>query len=113
MFERIFSTAKEQGINQRELAAHLGFQPSVLSDWKTGRLRPSVEMISKIADRFNVTTDYLLGKTDDPSPKELVVPDVLKGVPVAFHRGEFEGLTQDEVDALAKIAVELKALRKQ
>ena len=112
MFERIFITAKEQGINQRELAEHLGFKPSVLSDWKTGRLRPSVEMICKIADHLNVTTDYLLDKTDEPNPKKLVIPDILKGIPVAFHRGEFEGLTQDEVDALAKIAVELKALRK-
>jgi len=40
------------------------------------------------------------------------VPQILKGVPVAFHRGEFEDLTQEEVDALARIAAELKALRK-
>lgn len=51
--------------------------------------------------------------TDDPSPQPLVIPDELKGVKVAFHRGEFEDLTQDEVDALAILAKTLKEQRKK
>jgi len=109
--ERIFSTAKDKGVQQKELAGYLGVSPSVLSDWKIGRIKPSVEMIDRVSDFLNVSIDYLLGKTDIPSP--LVIPEILKGVPVAFHRGEFEDLTQEEVDSLARIAVELKSLRKE
>lgn len=109
MCERIFATAKDKGISQKEIAAYLGLSPSVLSDWKIGRIKPSVEIIGKISDFLDVTADYLLCRTDIPNA--LVIPDILKGVPVAFHRGEFEDLTQDEVDSLARIAVEYKLMR--
>ena len=68
MYERIFTTAKAQKKRQTELAAHLGITPGVLSDWKSGRLRPSSEAISKLAAYMNVTADYLLGLSDDPYP---------------------------------------------
>ena len=41
----------------------------------------------------------------------LVIPSELKGTAIAFHRGEFEGLTQDEVDMLAALAKTLKEKR--
>jgi len=109
MYEKIFSMAKEKKVSQKELAQNIGVSPSVLSDWRSGRLKPSAEAISKLAKYFGVTTDYLLDLTD--TPQALKIPDVLKSVPVAFHRGEFEDLTQDEVDNLARIAAGYKAIR--
>jgi len=109
MFEKIFSLAKERNVSQKELASHIGVSPSVLSDWRSGRIKPSTEVISKIAKYFDVTTDYLLDLSD--VPQTLKVPDILKNVPIAFHRGEFEDLTQDEVDNLARIAAGYKATR--
>ena len=60
MYEQIFILAKERGIQQKELAKHIGVAPSVLSDWKKGRIKPSTEMIIKIADFYEVTVDHLL-----------------------------------------------------
>ena len=67
MYERIFAIAKEKGMQQKELAKQLDIPPSVLSDWKSGRLKPSVEMICNIAELFDVSIDYLLkGEASQP-----------------------------------------------
>jgi hypothetical protein len=66
----------------------------------------------RVADYFNVSVDYLLGRDDDVGAA-LVVPDVLKKVQVAFHRGGVEDLTQDEVDRLAEFAMFLQSQRKE
>ena len=68
LYERIFLLAKSNGIQQKELAKMIGVQPSAISDWKSGRIRPSVEDICKLADIFDVETDYLLGRTDIKDP---------------------------------------------
>jgi len=62
---------------------------------------------------FEVSLDYLLGLTNNPNPEKLIIPDELKNVQVAFHRGEFEELTQDEVDRLAEFAKFLKTQRQE
>ena len=66
--ERIFVLLKEKGLQQKDLANKIKVTPSTLSEWKNGRLKPALEDISKIADYFNVSTDYLLGRTDDYLP---------------------------------------------
>ena len=53
------------------------------------------------------------GKSDSPQPTPLNIPESLQGAKVGFHRSEFEELTQDEVDALAKIAETLKSARRK
>lgn len=67
MFEKIFVIAKSKGVQQKDIAEHLGVLPAVVTDWKSGRCKPSVESIYKLADYFGVTTDYLLGRTDERS----------------------------------------------
>ena len=99
------------GITISQLEKELGFSNGSISKWE--KVSPSVDKVQKIAKYFGVTTDYLLGLSDNPNPPDLVIPEVLKGVPVAFHRGEFENLTQDEVDSLARIATEYKAMREK
>jgi transcriptional regulator with XRE-family HTH domain len=102
---------KEHNVTQQMLADHLGVTQAALSGWETGKYGIDNVNLSKIASYFNVSTDFLLGRTDDPVPL-LHIPDDLKGVRVAFHRGEFEDLTQEEVDTLAIIARSLKEKRR-
>jgi len=110
-YDRFYSLAKKEKTSVSAVGKELGISSGSITAWKKGT-EPSAAMVSKIANYFNVTTDYLLGLSDTPNPQELVVPDILKNVPVAFYRGEFEDLTQQEVDALAVIAKTLKAQRK-
>jgi len=66
-----------------EAAAKLGISQPTLSAWEGGRKSPSVEGLEKMADLYGVSTDYLLGRSEqgkcDPSG-----PIPVKSLPV-FH----------------------------
>ena len=58
---------KAKNITQLELSKALKISPSAVGMWEQGRNEPSYEMLKKIADYFNVTTDYLLGRDSKQS----------------------------------------------
>lgn len=55
---------KSKGVNQYELAERLGFSRGKLANYEQGGRQPDYETLQQIADYFEVTTDYLLGRTD-------------------------------------------------
>jgi len=111
---RIQKLIKDRDINVSILCKATKISTGNFTDWKNKKSNPSLGAILKIAKYFGVSSEYLLGETPDPTPpgEVLVVPDVLKNIRFAFDRGEFEDLTQSEVDALANIAATLKKQRK-
>jgi transcriptional regulator with XRE-family HTH domain len=52
---------EEEGITQRELAEKIGVTEVTISRYLSGERNPRIEIVSKIANFFNVTVDYLLG----------------------------------------------------
>ena len=52
------------GLNQVELAKKLGVSKQSVSNWENDNIQPSIDMLTKIADFFNISTDYLLGRED-------------------------------------------------
>lgn len=67
LYERLSILAKKQKISIPQLSVKLGFSEQYLYKWKTNT--PKADNLAKVADYFNVSTDYLLGRTDDPDPK--------------------------------------------
>lgn len=61
MSEKIRNLRKNFNISQVELAAKLGVTKQCVSNWENDNILPSVDMLVKIANFFNVSTDYLLG----------------------------------------------------
>lgn len=55
---------KEKKMSQSELGKFIGVSQTTVTAWETGRAEPSSTFISKLADLFNVSTDYLLGRSD-------------------------------------------------
>jgi transcriptional regulator with XRE-family HTH domain len=53
---------------QKEIAAFLGITRQGYGNYENGVTEPDTETIQKLADFFGVSTDYLLGRTDDPTP---------------------------------------------
>ena len=53
-----------RGLNQVEFAKRLGVTKQCISNWENDNVVPSIEMLCKIADFFEVSTDYLLGRSD-------------------------------------------------
>lgn len=111
--ERIKLKREEKKLSQAELARRVGISRDLYNKYERAGIRPSHETLVLLSEELETTVDYLLGK-DDPTPPgdRLIIPEVLKDVQLAFHRGEFEDLTQSEIDALAVAATALKANRK-
>ena len=63
-FDRIKELAKKQGLSINSLEEKLCYSRNTIYNLKNSK--PSTERISEIADYFNVSTDYLLGRTDNP-----------------------------------------------
>lgn len=53
---------QEKGYSQRKLGELIGVCNQTISFWETGSREPDLEMLVKIADFFEVSVDYLLGK---------------------------------------------------
>lgn len=67
--ERSFSVIlsrlrKEKNMSQKEAAAALGVSQALLSHYENGIRECGLDFIIKAADFYNVTTDYLLGRSD-------------------------------------------------
>lgn len=54
----------ERGLTQQELADMVGLTKVTISQYETGKRKPSFEMIEALADVFHVDMNYLLGFTD-------------------------------------------------
>jgi repressor LexA len=61
---RIKYLRAEKGISQNELAKALGLTQQAISAYENGLREPDLETLQKIADFFDVSLDYLLGRTD-------------------------------------------------
>ncbi|MBO8128970.1 MAG: helix-turn-helix transcriptional regulator [Peptococcaceae bacterium] len=101
---RLLRTKK--GLSQRELAKLIKIAPSTLAMYEVGKREPDYNTLEKIADFYGVTTDYLLGRTDNPKgnvdeydPKlkkaleDPAITDLLMKVP---------DLTEEEKQSLAE-----------
>lgn len=64
-FEKIKELAKNRKMTLTQLEESLGYSRNTLYKLKTQK--PNAERIAEIADYFNVSTDYLLGRTDNPA----------------------------------------------
>lgn len=77
----ILKLLKENNKEQKELCDFIGIRQQIFTDWKSGRLKSYLKHIEKIALFFNVSTDYLLGLSEDKENadpvKEVSVDEVL------------------------------------
>ena len=67
--ERTLKLIEREKISKNKLLTDLGLGKNSFVNWSERGTIPSAETIEKIADYFGVTTDYLLGRTDDINQK--------------------------------------------
>ena len=99
---RIKELREEKNISQLELAKKLNLTQQSISLYEKGDREPSIEVLKSIANFFNVSLDYLLGKSDirnyDEDEKEFRF---------AFHK-ETEGMTDEEIKDALRFYKEMK-----
>lgn len=66
--KKILSCMKMRNITDKQLTKDIGINKSAVTDWKTGKTKSYKKHIDKIADYLGVSSDYLLGRSDDPLP---------------------------------------------
>ena len=94
---RIKKLREEKNIKQEDLAKKVNVFPSAIGMYERDLREPNDEITLKLAEFFNVTTDYLLGKSDIRNPEEL------KKVPFANAGGlNTEGLEEEDLLELQK-----------
>lgn len=115
---RILELMQNEGLTAHQLEVRAGLSNASVQAWRNGRNKPSLDAISKLSDYFGVSVDYLLGKTDDPTPPKksdgkpkLYVPPEYASVMVAFAGGT-ENLTQEDIDSIIEF-IEFKKNQKK
>ena len=63
--ERLKELRIEKNASQKELAQIIGTTNSSICDWERGRTQPGLAEIIKLCEFFQISTDYLLGRTDE------------------------------------------------
>lgn len=107
--ERLASLRKRKGLSQYALAERLNFSRGQLANYEQGKREPDYNTLQKIADFFEVSVDYLLGRTDKPTPMD---DENGRPISVAFRDGG-ESLTPEEEEYLQKQLEFFREWRKQ
>jgi transcriptional regulator with XRE-family HTH domain len=68
--ERLRTLREEKNLSQEELAEVFGLGKVAISGYERGKRTPSFDILVGLADYFQVSTDFLLGRTDDRTPPE-------------------------------------------
>jgi len=72
--ERLAELRKDRSLTQKQLAEAIGTHERSIRFYEAGRL-PDAEILIKLADFFGTSLDYLVGRTDDPSPAPALATD--------------------------------------
>ncbi len=62
--KRIKELREYKKTTQKDLAKAIGTDQTRIAKWEKGQIEPDCDTIVKVADYFNVSTDYLLGRKD-------------------------------------------------
>lgn len=99
LYLRIKELATERHESLAQIERDLKFSNGIISTWKNGRA--SSDKIEKIADHFDVSTDYLLGRTNDPKSSDSTLDKKEQDI-VALFRKNTSDLNDEEKDAFNK-----------
>lgn len=94
-FDRVKELADKQKISITRLEENLDFGKNYLYKWK--KSSPNSETLQKVADYFQVSTDYLLGRTDVkeiPTKKE---PSIDDDDILTLYRIDTDGLSEEDI----------------
>lgn len=108
---------KAKGLTQKEVADFIGISQNNYSYWENGKVKIDNGSLQKLADFFDVTVDYLLGRDEKSSPAQqesggIVIPEKYKDVAMAFHGGA-DNLTQADIDDIVRFIEFTKSKKNQ
>lgn len=76
--DRVRQLRKTLGLSQEELAEAVAIDQTQISDYERSKGNPTASSLVGLADALGTSADYLLGRTDDPTPLSHNSPQILK-----------------------------------
>lgn len=67
-YPRLKDLREDKDLVQKEIAAILGIDQRVYSNYETGKREIPTRFVIILADFYGTTTDYILGRTNNPKP---------------------------------------------
>lgn len=74
--DKIQEVLDGKNIKASKMMKDLGFSSGLFSQWKAGKQEVSLEKIISIANYFDCSVDYLLGRTDEPNSNLIKAKDI-------------------------------------
>ena len=65
--DRLFALRIKLDISRIQLAEKIGVSKQAMGQFESGKMLPSIHTLVKLADFFDVSLDYLVGRSDDPT----------------------------------------------
>jgi transcriptional regulator with XRE-family HTH domain len=97
------------GLSQKELADKLNVKQATVSGWENGTREPDSATMIKLAEIFNCTVDYLLGRVDKPDRVLLYDSEGAEiGWAAVIDTARASGLTPEEMQQVIKIMTRKK-----
>ncbi|WP_067730974.1 helix-turn-helix domain-containing protein [Oceanobacillus damuensis] len=103
--ERLKQLRKEKGISQYEAAKKLGFSRGKLANYEQGTREPDYDTLEKLADFYDCSLDYLLGRSNLTNNEEEFIYDLQRN----FSLEELQKKYSLTIDGKAATEEELKA----
>jgi transcriptional regulator with XRE-family HTH domain len=103
--ERLRQLREEKGLTQEELGKIINQKKANISKYETGRLEPSMGTLITLAKFFNVSTDYLLGVSDERFSS---LDKEMEGVPEE-ERGKVERIIKTVISTFKGLPVAKKS----
>lgn len=94
--DRILLLMEEHGVNAAQLTRQAGITNGLITQWKNRTQEPSLKSLKKIADYFNVSTDYLLTGFEQ------------KNKPTDNNVSELRPGTQEAIDIIQSLPDDLR-----
>lgn len=105
--ERLDKLLKEKGVNKTTFLQDLNYSKNAYSEWKSGVTKSYMNKIDSIADYFGVSVDYLLGRSENPSP--------INEIAAAHFKDDmdFSDLPEEDQEAVRGVIAALRAKHKK
>lgn len=101
---RMRELMKDKNVSLAEMAEKLEKSKQAVSQYQNGTILPNLETLVKIADILDTTTDFLLGRTNDPKDQRSIIDDTgLSDRAVSVLKRLKESQTQNEIRLFNKI----------
>jgi len=100
--QRLKKLREEKDLTQAQVAKILGVSRTTYTQYETGKSEPDLATVSKLAEIYETSVDFLLGKTDIPTPIETIA---------AHHDGE--EWTQEELEEIERFKEFVRMKRQQ